>query len=190
MLERLNIYLRDNPACSLKDAAEILGVKHTLVRKWKSVGWIKHITKAEARKQCLPLDKPEVIKANITKPVKAPRKIAPRKPSSGEVVPSSDDNDNSMAATPASNDPYDIDSLIAKGKDLKISQLRSLIKAHLMMSVSDSKSVSNYAAGLKALSGVQDVELEDIYENEQLMRIYVPVEDADPHIVEVEPIEY
>ena len=38
---------------------------------------------------------------------------------------------------------------------------------------------------------VQDVELEEIYEQEKIIRIYCPAEEPVPdHITEVEPIEY
>lgn len=182
LIDRMKIYLRDNPTCKLEDAGKVLGVKSCTVRKWKQYGWIEHLTPAQARRKgLLPSGKP--LPQQQAAPAQQ-QQTGKRQRSSGVVALPS------PAIAPAGAD--DIDSLIAKGKDLKVSQLRSLIKAHLMMSVSDSKAVSNYAAGLKALAGVQDVELEDIYENEQLIKIYVPQEDSLilSDVVEVDQIEY
>lgn len=191
LIERLNIYLRDNPTCRLEDAARLLGIKSCTVRKWKQFEWIEHQTAAAARRAAAEA----AIAAAANKPAPAPAKQTrkPRttgKPSSGVVVPSSglSTSDNSEGS---GVDPDSIEGLIARGKELKISELRALIKAHLVSQVSDAKAVSNFAAGLRALSGVQDVELEDIYESEQMVRVYVPAEDAMPaEVLEVDPIEY
>ena len=195
MIERMNIYLRDNPTCKLEDAARILGVKSCTVRKWKSRGMIEHQTAAAARRAAAEA----AIAAAANRPAPAPAKQTRQsgttgKTSTGVVVPPSglpsglSTADNSEGS---GVDPNSIESLIARGKNLKISELRALIKAHLVSQVSDAKAVSNFAAGLRALSGVQDVELEDIYESEQMIRVYVPAEDDMPaDVLEVDPIEY
>lgn len=208
-IERLKVYIRDNPTCSLKDAAIVLGVKHTLVRKWKSLGFFEHMTPAAARKAGITTqaeakaaigrrETAEVYRKPRPKPQPQPRpqpRPAYRPP---PVIEPDENSDNTTEQPVGEVAPLsmagmdEIDQLIAKGKDLKISQIRSLVKSHLMLNVHDPKAVANYAAGLKALSGVQDVELEDVYENEQLMKIYVPQEDAIKalEIIEVEKIEY
>lgn len=196
LIERLNIYLRDNPTCKLEDAARILNIQSTRVRKWKQFGWIEHQTEHQARRARAE----EAARLLGTKPPPRPKgrpkKQAPPaiEPSQQELPKQKQNITASGEVGPASSDDAlsEIDLLIAKGQNLKISQLRSLIKSHLMANVHDSKAVSNYAAGLKALSGVQDVELEDIYEAEQLMRIYVPKEIAikKADVVEVDKIEY
>lgn len=188
LIERLNIYLRDNPTCRLEDAARLLGIKSCTVRKWKQFEWIEHQTAAAARRAAAEA----AIAAAANRPAPAPAKQTrkPRttgKPTLGVVVPSPVLSDSDNPAV----DPDSIEGLIARGKELKISELRALIKAHLVSQVNDAKAVSNFAAGLRALSGVQDVELEDIYESEQMIRVYVPAEDAMPaDILEVDPIEY
>lgn len=180
-IERMNIYLRDNPTCKLEDAGKVLDIKSCTVRKWKQYGWITHETKAVARRKAQE-QAPPLLAA--TQALASTKKKTP----SGVVVPSS------VVAAPAiagNQVPDSLEGLIAKGKDLKISEIRALVKAHLVAQVGDAKAVSNYAAGLKALSGVQDVELEDIYESENMIRIYVPAEDVPPpDILEVDPIEY
>ena len=66
-----------------------------------------------------------------------------------------------------------------------------MIKNRIRASIGDAQSVSQYAAALKALAGVQDVELEEIYEQEKIIRIYCPEEEPVPKkIKEVDPIEY
>ena len=76
-------------------------------------------------------------------------------------------------------------------ENIKISSLRNQIKQRIMMNLRDSQAVSQYAAALKALAGVQDVELEEIYEQEKIIRIYCPAELPMPEeVVEVDPIEY
>jgi len=179
LIERLNVYLRDNPTCRFKDAAKLLDIKPERIRKWKEFGWIDHITDFALRQQQ---------KAQPVEPEKpAPRSNPGRrsKPSLGVVAPSP----QPMAATDFNPDSFE--SIIARGRDLKISEIRSLVKANLVSQVADAKAVANYAAGLKALSGVQDVELEDIYESEQMVKIYVPSEDAAlADVLEVAPIEY
>jgi hypothetical protein len=178
--------LRDNPTCKLVDAAALLGVKGPRVRKWKQFGWIEHLTPSAARR----LQAEEATEIMLGKQPDQTRKQSPgrnRKPSSGAVGPAY----KPMAATPVASPPMsgDIDELIARGRDLKISEIRALVKANLVAQVHDAKAVSNFAAGLKALSGVQDVELEDIYESEQLIRIYVPEEITDADVLEVDPLE-
>ena len=206
-IERLKVYIRDNPTCSLKDAAIVLGVKHTLVRKWKSLGFFEHMTPAAARKAGITTqaeakaaigrkETAEVYRKPRPKPQPRPQPRPAYRPP--PVLEPDDNSDNTTEQPVGEVAPLsmagmdEIDQLIAKGKDLKISQIRSLVKSHLMLNVHDPKAVANYAAGLKALSGVQDVELEDVYENEQLMKIYVPQEDAIKalEIIEVEKIEY
>lgn len=182
LIERLNIYLRDNPTCKLVDAGKLLGIKDTRIRKWKQFGWIEHQTPFEAR-QAIKEQRPPLLAATQALPTQQPS--TKRKPSVGVVALSSG------AAATGDYQPDSLESLIAKGKDLKISEIRALVKSHLVAQVSDSKAVSNFAAGLRALSGVQDVELEDIYETENMIRIYVPAEDALPvDILEVDTIEY
>lgn len=204
-IERIKVYIRDNPTCSLKDAAIVIGVKHTLVRKWKSLGFFEHMTPAAARKAGITTQaeaKAAISRKETAEVYRKPRpKPQPRPQPAYRPPPTIEPDDSSDNATeqpvgevaPLSLAGMDeIDQLIAKGKDLKISQIRSLVKSHLMLNVHDPKAVANYATGLKALSGVQDVELEDVYENEQLMKIYVPQEDAIKalEIIEVEKIEY
>ena len=192
LIERLNIYLRDNPTCRFKDAAAILDIKPTRIRKWKEYGWINHITDFALRQKqqqeqlaLLTNTQPVSAPGRPPDPVKPARPSRSRKPQSGVVAPVY------PADAATSYAPDSIDGLIARGKDLKISELRALIKAHLMTQVHDAKAVSNYAAGLRALSGVQDVELEDIYETESMVRVYVPAEDLIPvDVLEVDPIEY
>lgn len=189
LIERMNIYLRDNPTCKLEDAAKILNVKSCTVRKWKQVGWITHTRPHIARQQ-----QQQVIAA-IQQPTPITQAPTARKTrnkttnqSSGVVAP----DIPQPAARTYEPDDNSMEALIARGRDLKISEIRALVKAHLVSQVRDAKAVSNFAAGLKALSGVQDVELEDIYETEQMIKIYVPAEDvvvADD-VIEVEPIEY
>ena len=183
LIERLNIYLRDNPTCKLVDAGKLLGIKDTRIRKWKQFGWIEHQTPFEAR-QATKEQTPPLLAA--TQALATQQPSPRRKPSVGVVAPSS-----GAVAVTGDYQPDSLDSLIARGKDLKISEIRALVKSHLVAQVGDAKAVSNYAAGLKALSGVQDVELEDIYETENMIRIYVPAEDALPvDVLEVDPIEY
>lgn len=179
LIDRVNLYLRDNPTCNLLDAAAVLGIKVDRIRKWKERGKITHITNAQARREGI-TTKAEAKAVRRMRDTAKPVAKKAHKQSSGEVAPSS------AVVTD------EVDALIAKGREMKISNLRALIKSHLMLNVHDSKAVSNYAAGLKALSGVQDVELEDIYETEQLIKIYVPQEDAMTALeaIEVEKIEY
>lgn len=179
LIERLNIYLRDNPTCKLVDAAALLGVKGPRVRKWKQFGWIEHTTPFVARQQ-----QAQAIAAGkqpLPRPVKPKRVRTPV----GVVAPPSESSEDEP-------EPDSIEALIKRGQGLKISEIRAMVKAYLMTQVHDAKAVSNYAAGLRALSGVQDVELEDIYESEQMMKIYVPEEDVirKKDVLEVDKIEY
>jgi hypothetical protein len=198
LIERLNIYLRDNPTCKLEDAARILNIQSTRVRKWKQFGWIEHQTEHQAKRARAEEASRLLGTKPPPRPKGRPKKQPPPTPEPAQQEQPKTKQNTTVAGEVASSFGSsgdvisELDLLIAKGQNLKISQLRSLIKAHLMANVHDSKSVSNYAAGLKALSGVQDVELEDIYENEQLMKIYVPAEDSmrSIDVVEVDKIEY
>lgn len=176
-IERMKIYLRDNPTCKLEDAAKILDIKSCTVRKWKQRGWIEHTTPFVARQQ-----QAQAVAAGkqpLPRPMKQKRVRTPV----GVVAPPPESSED---------EPDSIEALIKRGQGLKISEIRAMIKAYLMTQVHDAKAVSNYAAGLRALSGVQDVELEDIYESEQMMTIYVPEEDVlrKKDVLEVDRIEY
>lgn len=140
------------------------------------MGYFKHSHAYEARKQQADAEAARLIKQT------APAPRLHRKTLAGVVAPPV------AAAVPYDNS---LEALIERGKTLKISEIRALVKANLVAQVSDAKAVSNFAAGLRALSGVQDVELEDIYESEQMIRIYVPQESPMPKdVLEVEPVEY
>lgn len=182
-LQRIARYVADRPGCDLKEMAEILDLSYDVVRKWKGKGWFAHQTAYEIRNGIPP-------KPTIELPRIGRRKIPNL---SGEVAQPKAIAGNERVYTPpvpqAQHEPTEPDA--PPPENIKISSLRSQIKQMIMMNLRDSQAVSQYAAALKALAGVQDVELEEIYEQEKIIRIYCPAEEPVPdHITEVEPIEY
>lgn len=195
-LERMKLYLQQHPACSMKDAAKIIGVPHDRVRKWKSLGWLGdlHMTKSKAmRKGYVPapdgrLLTPEEAEALSDAPKRRKKK---KDGEAGAVVSSPDDPEPSETIDPVETvraQPVQVEP----GSELKIATLRNKIKQKISQHMNDAKAVANYATALKTLSGVRDIEMEEIYESEKIIRIYVPeehqIDEAD--ITEVGKIEY
>ena len=184
-LIRISRYVADHPGCNLREMAELLGIAYDCVKKWKSKGWFAHQTPKQIREGVPP--KPTIDTPRIGR--------SPRGKIPGEVVPrpyrvykrpaiAGDERAEEPEAKPTVQDA-------PPPENIKISSLRNQIKQRIMMNLRDSQAVSQYAAALKALAGVQDVELEEIYEQEKIIRIYCPAEEPVPdHITEVEPIEY
>ena len=176
-IERINLYLRDNPTCHLGEASKITGLPYSRVRKWKSMGWIEHLTKKKARdKGLIPKNQAVTLtdghQSNDSEPFKH---------FVGVVAPT----------TKMAPNPLNQEEMLSLGRDLKISDIRAIIKQHMLMSIHDSKSVNNYASALKSMSGVQDIELEESYFTERMVRVYCPKEDDAPEdVVEIDPIEY
>ena len=182
-LQRIARYVADRPGCDLKEMAEILDLSYDVVRKWKGKGWFAHQTAYEIRNGIPP-------KPTIELPRIGRRKIPNL---SGEVAQPQAIAGNERVYTPpvppAQHEPTEPD--LPPPENIKISSLRNQIKQRIMMNLRDSQAVSQYAAALKALAGVQDVELEEIYEQEKIIRIYCPAEEPVPdQITEVDPIEY
>ena len=184
-VERMRLYLKANPTCNMREAAEILGVSYEAVRKWKQHGFFDHITPHEARK------------AGIT-PIQdliAPPK---RKATKRQAIPQGQPISGAVAPFPPKmvENPFEgrgnIDQPAADDEPLKISSIRNRIKARINRCLHDPQAVSQYAAALKSLAGVQDVELEEIYEQEKIIRIYCPAERKTDlkSVVQVEPIDY
>lgn len=185
-LQRIARYVADRPGCDLKEMAEILDLSYDVVRKWKGKGWFAHQTAYEIRNGIPP-------KPTIELPRIGRRKIPNL---SGEVAqPQAIAGNERVYAPPVppqrQQEPPEHEEIQAIPENIKISSLRNQIKQRIMMNLQDSQAVSQYAAALKALAGVQDVELEEIYEQEKIIRIYCPAEEPVPdQITEVEPIEY
>jgi len=171
---RCQKYLDSHPGCSLIEAAEILDVYYSTFRKWKMRGWITHKKASELRNE------PTMSAAFAQEALPANARPAKKsKTPSGAVASPPDSPEESIAGDERAE------------SSLKISALRNMIKNRIRMSIGDAQSVSQYAAALKALAGVQDVELEEIYEQEKIIRIYCPEEEPIPKkIKEVDPIEY
>lgn len=172
---RVQKYLDAHPGCNLREAAEILDIYYSTFRKWKSNGWITHKRAHEIRKE-------QSMSQALATEAEPPAPARPAKKSktpSGAVASPPDAPEESIAGDERAE------------SSLKISALRNMIKNRIRMSIGDAQSVSQYAAALKALAGVQDVELEEIYEQEKIIRIYCPEEEPVPKkIKEVDPIEY
>lgn len=181
-IKRISRYISQHPGCLLKDVAEILNIPYDTVRKWKSCGFFEHETAAQIRARGGQAG-PETIPNPLSVMTTAERQRRQRQedaPPIGEVASSS---------TPAPASAVSIAP--AADENIKVSTLRNQIKHCIRRSLHDAQAVSQYAAALKALAGVQDVELEEIYEQEKIIRIYCPAEETIPdHIEEVEPIEY
>ena len=184
-LQRIARYVADRPGCDLKEMAEILGLSYDVVRKWKGNGWFAHQTAYEIRNGIPP--KPTIELPRIG------RKKTPNL--SGAVAKSPAIAGNERVYTPPvpppQQEPPESAEPLPAPENIKISSLRNQIKQRIMMNLRDSQAVSQYAAALKALAGVLDVELEEIYEQEKIIRIYCPAERSAPdEVVEVDPIEY
>lgn len=180
-LQRIARYVADRPGCDLKEMAEILGLSYDVVRKWKGNGWFAHQTAYEIRNGIPP--KPTIELPRIG------RKKIPNL--SGAVAQSPAIAGNERVYTPPVMPPQQEPPVPEVPENIKISSLRNQIKQRIMMHLGDSQAVSQYAAALKALAGVQDIELEEIYEQEKIIRIYCPAEKPAPdEVVEVDPIEY
>ena len=213
-VDKVNNLLADNPTLTLKKIAELMGVQPVLIRKWKSLGWLDHITLAQARRDPDLIDEiaPQAVVNPVLEKIRAekrarkkhepprPRGRPPKYQPPPPKRPTYDDDDDSgntvsgdvaMRAKGKAFSELSFEELLAMGKDLKMSELRALIKQHILKSLSDSKSVANYATALRQMANVQDVELDEVYEREQLFHVYVPKED-DPdkiNILEVDPID-
>lgn len=202
-VSRMNKYLAKNPTCSLKEASEILGFNYARVRKWKEKGWIDHVSGIDIvnhlgissettnKKNKLIKEARKVIENKNKEPEKSINTVLEKiNPSiNKEVSEPSKTKDNAVSS---SLDAENIADLLEIGKKMSISEIRALIKQRLVAHIDDAKCVSNYAAALKAMAGVQDVELEDVYINENLIKIYVPEQKPMPkleEILEVEPFE-
>lgn len=183
-LQRIARYVADRPGCSLKEMAEILDLSYDVVKKWKGNGWFAHQTAYEIRNGIPPkptIELPRIGRKkipNLSGAVAQPQTIAGNeRVYTPPVPPPQQESPEQPEQTPPEN--------------IKISSLRNQIKQRIMMNLRDSQAVSQYAAALKALAGVQDVELEEIYEQEKIIRIYCPAERPAPdEVVEVDPIEY
>ena len=187
-IKRIKRYVSLHPGCSLRDMAEILGIAYTSIRAWKTYGYYEHETAAEIRARG-GQPGPDVIENPLSRKthdeLKREQKQKAKNPLAGAVVLESPDvtTAEATAGNERVNTPPD--------ENIKVSTLRNQIKHRIQMSLHDSQAVSQYAAALKALAGVQDVELEELYEQEKIIRIYCPAEEPVPdHITEVEPIEY
>jgi hypothetical protein len=181
-LQRIARYVADRPGCDLKEMAEILDLSYDVVRKWKGKGWFAHQTAYEIRNGIPPkptIDLPRIGRKkipNLSGAVAQPPAIAGNERVYTPPVPPPQQESPEQPEVP---------------ENIKISSLRNQIKQRIMMNLRDSQAVSQYAAALKALAGVQDVELEEIYEQEKIIRIYCPAERPAPdEVVEVDPIEY
>lgn len=187
-IERMCLYLRDNPACKLNEAAKILNLKANTVRKWKERGYFDHTNWFDALREEREAKKVEV----LNQPTQAQEK--PRKAGRPKKIPRSEDQEETSSGGVASPIMQNatLEELLEMGKNLKVSELRAIIKQRILVSIGDAKEVAAYAAALKQMATVQDVELEEVYERAQLIRIYCPKED-DPKelaILEVDPIDY
>ena len=185
-IKRIKRYVSLHPGCSLRDMAEVLGIAYTSIRAWKTYGYYEHETAAEIRARG-GQPGPDVIENPLSRKThdELKREQKAKAPLAGAVVLESHDvtTAEATAGNERVNTPPD--------ENIKVSTLRNQIKHRIQMNLHDSQAVSQYAAALKALAGVQDVELEELYEQEKIIRIYCPAEEPSPdHITEVEPIEY
>ncbi len=180
LVERVNIYLRENPETTLEIAAKILDVKATRIRKWKQFGWLVehrgHREKARQKRSARELASQAQglpVRDELSQDTRktSPRPVKGKENLSGEVVP------------PASPKNESFEDLLERGKTMKTSELRAMIKGYMLVSLNDPKAISNYATALKSLAGVQDVELDDLYENEQMIQIYYPEERKAPKVM-------
>jgi hypothetical protein len=199
-VDRFNLYLADNPEASLANAAKIFDIPFPRIRKWKQYGWLDHIGNIERKALGIPNPPkkplPSASKRIAAGKVQIPEKVLERlqapprtenKKVSGVVAPIPRD------FLPKNNEPLTQEEILDIGKNLKVSDLRSMIKYYMQASLADGKEVNQYASALKSMSGVQDIELEESFFNEKMITIYCPEEDAMPEacdIVEVERIEY
>ena len=184
-LQRIARYVADRPGCDLKEMAEILDLSYDVVRKWKGKGWFAHQTAYEIRNGIPP--KPTIELPRIG------RKKIPNLSGAVAQPPAIAGNERvyTPPVMPPQQEPPEPAEPLPAPENIKISSLRNQIKQRIMMHLGDSQAVSQYAAALKALAGVQDVELEEIYEQEKIIRIYCPAERPAPdEVVEVDPIEY
>lgn len=186
-LQRIARYVADRPGCSLKEMAEILDISYDVVKKWKGNGWFFHQTAYEIRNGIPPkptIELPRIGRKktpNLSGAVAQSPAIAGNERVYTPTVPQQQQQQQEPPEQPEQTPP----------ENIKISSLRNQIKQRIMMNLRDSQAVSQYAAALKALAGVQDVELEEIYEQEKIIRIYCPAERTAPdEVVEVDPIEY
>lgn len=187
-VERVKLYLEDHPSCKLNHAAKILGLEAGTLRKWKERGYFEHINWYEGLKQEREEKKAEAI--GQAQPVQGNQRKAgrPKKPHRSE---DQEETSSGVVASPIMQNAT-LEELLEAGKSLKVSELRAIIKQRILVSIGDAKEVAAYAAALKQMATVQDVELEEVYEQAQLIRIYCPRED-DPKelaILEVDPIDY
>lgn len=189
-IERLNIYLADNPTCNLEKAAKIMGISGSKIRKWKQFGWIKHLGARDIKKML------EEKAGKDGKPKRKPGR--PRKHNKDAELPEElKETSSGVVAAPVESsaskpmENHTLEQLLELGKNLKVSELRAIIKQHILMQITDAKAVASYATALKQMAGVQDIELEDVYESSQMIRIYCPKEHdvKELSVLEVDKIE-
>lgn len=187
-IKRIKRYVAQHPGCSLRDMAEVLGIAYTSIRAWKTYGYYEHETAFEIRARG-GQPGPDVIENPLSRKnhdeLKREQKQKAKNPLAGAVVLESPDVTTIQAIA------GDERASVSPDENIKVGTLRNQIKHRIQASLHDAQAVSQYAAALKALAGVQDVELEELYEQEKIIRIYCPAEKPSPdEVVEVDPIEY
>lgn len=204
-VDRAQRYIDKNPNCSIREVSEITGFPLQTIYTWKRRKFIDWTSNTEIKKELGKTGKDDHKTRALMKKVKKElaerqkERNKPKEPTTsalqelGAVKQAVESKPLKGSKKPASGplDAEKIAELLEMGKKLSISEIRSLIKQRLITHIDDAKSVSNYAAALKAMAGVQDVELEDVYVNENLVKVYVPEEIPEPkEVLEVEAIEY
>ena len=198
-VERMRMFLEKHPTITMAEAAKILGFKAVTVRKWKENGWIEHIGGREIAEHLgiKSASRDYKLVQKVRKEIEQKGKKQPEKQKSSvleSIEPEKFTKVSKHSAPkekPVSGalDAEKIQELLELGKNLSISEIRSLIKQRLVTHIDDAKSVSNYAASLKSMAGVQEVELEDVYINENLIQIYMPEEKPMPKLEEIMEVD-
>lgn len=171
-----NCYIEEHPETIGERVADFLGIDVGLLRKWQERGYV--IKTAIAAKRTLTDIKSGVSKQ---KDVKAPyiENMLEEKQKAREEKKRKKD-----LAIP-------LDPNFDDDEDLSIREIRQEIKRKLTESINNPSAVAQYAQALKTLSTVSDKELEEDYEDDTHIKIYVPDErEEEPKIVEIDRDEF
>ena len=174
---RANCYIEEHPEATGDIVADFIGVDARLLRKWQQRGYV--VKTAIGAKRTLTDIKNGV---SLHKDVKAPyiENMLEEKQKAREEKKRKKD-----LAIPLDTD-YD-----ENDEDWTIREIRQKIKRKLTESINNPSAVAQYAQALKTLSTVSDKELEEDYEDDTHIKIYVPDErEEEPEIVEIDRDEF
>ena len=179
LVMRVNCYIVDHPEDSVKHIVEMLGhenINIARVLKWMERRYIvknENAARVTASKiKYGTTKKTDGIKSPVIKKIMDEKKAESQKKEFEHV----------FGLGKIDVDPNE--------EDLTVQQIRKKIKNAMTLKINDAQVVSQYASALKALSGVQDDELQDDFAEKQLCNIYVPQESTDTISTEVDPIDH